>query len=305
MDKFITLNRIIKAGVTNFFRNAWLSTAATAVMLVTLTIMLSGIIMNLTLSKEIDNIVKDITVSVYFEEDAKPEERKELESALRRDSNVRDVTYVSKEDALRILSKRNASRPDILEGLTILENPLPASFEVRVLDLKKINPIIKVAESDKYSGFVEETSYDKDNQAKIDKIANYQGTITLASLIAGAVFAGISILIIFNTIRMAIFTRGDEIKIMKLIGAANWFVRGPFLFESALYGLVASVLSLGIVYSFILSFQEQIEAKIDFSTAMHLFTNQWYFVVFGTLFVGIGIGMLSSTMAMLRYLNLE
>ena len=82
MDKFITLNRIIKAGVTNFFRNAWLSTAATAVMLVTLTIMLSGIIINLTLSKEIDNIVKDITVSVYFEEDAKPKDRKELEEAL-------------------------------------------------------------------------------------------------------------------------------------------------------------------------------------------------------------------------------
>ena len=92
---------------------------------------------------------------------------------------------------------------------------------------------------------------------------------------------------------------------MKLVGAANWFVRGPFLFESALYGLVASILSLGIVYSFILSFKDQISAKIDFTTVMHLFTDQWYFVVLGTLFVGIGIGMLSSAMAMFRYLNLE
>jgi len=305
MDKLITFGRIVKAGTNNFIRNAWLSTAATAVMLITLTIMLSGIIINLTLSKEIDNIVKDITVSVYFQDGSKAQERDELEAALRRDTNVREVTYISKEDALKIFSKNNAEKPEILDGLKITENALPASFEIRVLDLKKIDPIIKVAESDKYSSFVDETSYDKDRQARIDKIANIQGTITISSLIAGVVFAAISVLIIFNTIRMAIFTRGDEIKIMKLIGAANWYVRGPFLFESALYGIVASILSLSIIYGFILSFKDQISAKIDFTTALHLFTDQWYLIVGGTLLVGVGIGMISSTLAMIRYLNLE
>ncbi len=305
MDKLITFGRIVKAGTNNFIRNAWLSTAATAVMLITLTIMLSGIIINLTLSKEIDNIVKDITVSVYFQDGSKTQERDELEAALRRDTNVREVTYISKEDALKIFSKNNAEKPEILDGLKITENALPASFEIRVLDLKKIDPIIKVAESDKYSSFVDETSYDKDRQARIDKIANIQGTITISSLIAGVVFAAISVLIIFNTIRMAIFTRGDEIKIMKLIGAANWYVRGPFLFESALYGIVASILSLSIIYGFILSFEDQISAKIDFTAALHLFTDQWYLVVGGTFLVGVGIGMISSTLAMIRYLNLE
>ena len=101
MHHFITLWRVIKAGLINFFRNTWLSTAATAVMLVTLTIMLSSIIINLILSQEIKNIVEDITVSVYFEDESTEEQRAELEKALRQEDNVQNVTYISKEQALR------------------------------------------------------------------------------------------------------------------------------------------------------------------------------------------------------------
>ena len=304
MDHLITFWRVVKQGLTNFLRNTWLSTAATAVMLVTLTIMLGSVIINLALSKEIDNIVKDITVSVYFKEGATENQRTGLNQDLLKQPNVRKVKYISKDEALRIFSEENKEQPELLDGLTIAKNALPASFEVQVLDLGNINPIVKLAESKKYENFVEETSYDKNREERIQRIASTQRFITTSSAIAGGVFATISILIILNTIRMAIFTRGEEIRIMQLIGATNAFIRGPFLFEAALYGIVASVISLVLVYSALFTLSQEINQYIDFSTVMSFFTGQWYVVVGGTLFIGVGIGVLSSLLAMTRYLKL-
>ena len=304
MDHLITVWRVVKQGLTNFLRNTWLSTAATAVMLVTLTIMLGSVIINLALSKEIDNIVKDITVSVYFKEGATENQRNGLNQDLLKQPNVRKVKYISKDEALRIFSEENKEQPELLDGLTIAKNALPASFEVQVLDLGNINPIVELAESKKYENFVEETSYDKNREERIQRIASTQRFITTSSAIAGGVFATISILIILNTIRMAIFTRGEEIRIMQLIGATNAFIRGPFLFEAALYGIVASVISLVLVYSALFTLSQEINQYIDFSTVMSFFTGQWYVVVGGTLFIGVGIGVLSSLLAMTRYLKL-
>ncbi len=304
MDHLITVWRVVKQGLTNFLRNTWLSTAATAVMLVTLTIMLGSVIINLALSKEIDNIVKDITVSVYFKEGATENQRTGLNQDLLKQPNVRKVKYISKDEALRIFSEENKEQPELLDGLTIAKNALPASFEVQVLDLGNINPIVELAESKKYENFVEETSYDKNREERIQRIASTQRFITTSSAIAGGVFATISILIILNTIRMAIFTRGEEIRIMQLIGATNAFIRGPFLFEAALYGIVASVISLVLVYSALFTLSQEIDQYIDFSTVMSFFTGQWYVVVGGTLFIGVGIGVLSSLLAMTRYLKL-
>lgn len=304
MDHLITVWRVVKQGLTNFLRNTWLSTAATAVMLVTLTIMLGSVIINLALSKEIDNIVKDITVSVYFKEGATENQRTGLNQDLLKQPNVRKVKYISKDEALRIFSEENKEQPELLDGLTIAKNALPASFEVQVVDLGNINPIVELAESKKYENFVEETSYDKNREERIQRIASTQRFITTSSAIAGGVFATISILIILNTIRMAIFTRGEEIRIMQLIGATNAFIRGPFLFEAALYGIVASVISLVLVYSALFTLSQEIDQYIDFSTVMSFFTGQWYVVVGGTLFIGVGIGVLSSLLAMTRYLKL-
>lgn len=304
---FITAWRVMKQGLTNFFRNTWLSIAATAVMFITLTIMLSSVIINMTLSKEIDNIVKGITVSVYFKVEPNQEQRQKLEDALKKQSNVRDVTYISQEKALRIFSEDNKDQPELLEGLTIAENALPASFEVQMYDLSKIEPIVKTAEAKEFDDFVDETSYKKDSQERIKTIANMQRLITNASIVAGVTFAVISVLIILNTIRMAIFTRGDEIRIMKLIGATNAYIRGPFLFEASLYGVVAAAMSLIIVYIALFSLSPELSGYFDsntFTSVMSFFTEQWYVVVGGTLLTGVMIGIISSLLAMMRYLKL-
>jgi len=305
MHYLTTLRRIIIAGFRNFFRNAWLSTAATAIMLVTLLIMITGIIMNIALSKEIDNITEDIGVNIYLLDEDNPRLRKQLTSQLERQENVRSIKYVSKQQALEDFNKDNQSQPEILEGLTIANNALPASLEVRVFDLNEINPIAKTAESSKYQSIVEETSYDNETEDRIKTIGSTQRFVVRGLIAAGIIFAGISILIIFNTIRMAIFTRSEEIKIMKLIGATNAYIRGPFLFEAIVYGLIAATIALAITYVSLAVLGDDIGRYVDFSTVDATFDGYWYLVVIGTYFGGVGLGLASSTLAMVKYLKLE
>lgn len=305
MHYFTTLRRVVVAGFRNFFRNAWLSTAATAIMLVTLLIMLSGVIMNMALSKEIDNITRDIGLNVYFLEPDNEQLREQLKSELKKQENVREVSYISKEQALDDFNEQNESQPEILEGLTIAKNALPASFEVRVFNLNDIDPIVKIAESSKYSSIVEETSYDSETEERIDTIGKTQWFVTRGLIVAGIIFAGISILIIFNTIRMAIFTRSEEIKIMKLIGATNAYIRGPFLFEAMLYGLIASTFALILTYASLFTLGADINRYVDFSTVLSGFTDYWYLAVIGTYAAGVGLGIASSSLAMAKYLKLR
>lgn len=302
--KMMMLVRILRSGFVNFFRNLWLSTAATAIMLVTLTILLVGLILNMVLSSEIDEIVSDITVSVYFLPASDESLRQQLKSDLESNENVREVNFVSEDEALRIFREQNEDDPELLEGLTIAENALPASFEVKVFDLEKIDPLIAISEDQKYASIVEETSYDSDREERIQKIASAQQFITRSSLIAGAIFAGISVLIIFNTIRMAIFTRGEEIRIMQLIGATNAYIRGPFIFESALYGIVAGLASLILVYSTLAGLGTELNERILIQPTIDFFFSNWLVVGLATITIGITIGIVSSMLAMVRYLKI-
>lgn len=183
---------------------------------------------------------------------------------------------------------------------------MPASFEVKVYDLSKVKQVVDIAEGKDFKDFVEETSYDSDSQQRLDAIANVQKFLNRSSIGAGLIFAGISVLIIFNTIRMAIFTRGEEIEIMKLIGASNSFIRGPFLFEASMYGLVAGTISLTLIYAFLGAWSNEINKYLlSFDSTLNFFNDNALYIVLGTLGVGISIGVISSLLAMARYLKLR
>ncbi len=306
MRSFITFFRILKLGFINFIRNAWLSTAATAIMLVTLGILLSGLLINKALSGEIKSIVSDVTISIYFKENFKETQMKELKSALISNSNVKSVNYISKQHALDIFAQQSKNDPTLLEGLTIGENAVPASLEVKVHDLSKIKQVALIAENARYNKFVDETSYDEQSEERIQSIAAVQKFIVKSSIVAGVAFAFISVLIIFNTIRMAIFTRGEEIKIMKLIGATNSYIRGPFLFEASLYGIVAGSIASGLLYGFLYSWGTEIaKYLLAFQSTLDFFQDNMVIISLTTLLCGILIGLISSILALTRYLKLR
>jgi cell division transport system permease protein len=303
--KFVIFKRISNQGFHGYFRNAWLSTAATAVMVVTLTIILSSLAINSVLSDTIDDIASRITVSVYLNEEVSEDDRLQLEEDLRGSYNVEKVVYVSKSDALNEFQDTFSNEPDLLAAFTLIGNPLPESLEVSVEDLSEINSVVTVAEDPKYEAIVDETSVNEDSQADIEGFASAQDFITYSSIAAAGIFAVISVLIIFNTIRMAVFTRSDEIEIMKLIGATPWYIRGPFLFESAMYGLFAGLISSAVVLSTMVGLGPQASDDLIIDPTIIRFSDNAVMIFAATILGGMALGLLSSLFAMSRYLRLK
>ncbi len=300
----ITFWRIIQAGLRNFLRNAWLTTAATAVMTVTLILMTFSFISNSALSSTIKNVTDKIDVTIYLKDAVGVDQVKSLTAKAQAIENVSRVQYGSKADALNEYRKQHSTDPNLLAALTETDNPLPAKLVLEVKDPNHLasvasfinQPEIKALQSDP-------PNYSGKRKTVIDKIVNLSSFFKRTSLIATLIFVIISILIIFNTIRMAIFTRKSEIEIMQLVGATNWFIRGPFIIEAALYGIIAAVLALIFSYSILLVGATKL-SFIDIASTVNFFRNSAGLVILAEAVVGVVIGMVASTFAMSRYLKL-
>ena len=222
---------------------------------------------------------------------------------------VVSVDYVSKEEAQKRFSDSFKNDSKLLEGLTLLGgDTLPASYEVSVNDLSRLGDVEKVAKQDKFKDIVDSVTLGRTDARKtIDRAASAQKFITTASIIAAIIFTVISILIIFNTIRIAIFTRSEEIRNMKLIGATPGYIRGPFLVETSIYGVVAGVIASSVVYFIIVSIGSKISNQAEFVETYKFFTKpiNVFVMYIGTVLVGILVGIFSSALAMEKHLKLK
>jgi cell division transport system permease protein len=301
----ITLWRILLAGLRNFQRNSWLSTAATVVMTLTLAVILTSFMTTTALSGAIKTIVGRIDVEIYLKDSVTAEQTAALRASLESVNNVARVSYTSKSDALARFRGQFGSDTKIKEVVNDAENPLPASFEVKATDPSRLDPISAWVSSDAVKGSIDKYSYAGDRKTAIDKIVRISSFLKTTGIIASIIFVIMSILIIFNTIRMAIFTRREEIEIMKLVGATNWFIRGPFIVEAMLYGVIAAVLAVALGYTMLLVGGPKLTSYIDVTATVDFFRSRLVMVFFGELLIGLLIGATSSLLALSRYLKLS
>jgi cell division transport system permease protein len=302
--------RIVLGGFTYFVRNAWLSVAAMAVMVVTLSIVLFSFIANATFSHTIQDIRDRIDVSVFLVDEITEEQRADLIRQLEEIENVRSIEYVTKEQALDDYIELNKDNVDLQLAITQTDNPLPASFRIKLFnpdiidELKSFldQPDIQELQSD-------ETSYSGDRKEAIDKIAKATTFIRQAGIAGVLVFAFISVLIIFNTIQMAIFNRRDELSIMRLLGAGRAYIRGPFLVESMLIGIFAALISVGLCSGIFTIASDTLDASsfglLDITFASTYFENRFWQILAVQIGVGMLIGFTSSFVATQRYLSLK
>lgn len=305
---FTTTSRIMQYGLDNFRRNTWLTTAATIVMTITLLIIASSFILRMVFADTIADIRSRIDVSFYLSDATTPQQLEQLKSAIRKVPIVTEVAYISKEEARKIYAEQPDTNQQDLEALSELQsNPLPASLRVKTNNPNRLGEVSAVAARPEFKQIVQNTSDSGDRKKAIERIANASRGFEIGSLVASIVFVVISVLIIFNTIRMAIYNRKDEIQIMRLIGANPSFIRGPFLVEAALYGVVAAVISLILMYSFLLTqsgtLLKTVANDIVVEPTVRLFQQWPVLVVLAVLFVGVVIGLLSSLLATRRYLR--
>lgn len=308
--KLIVLERITKAGAVNFMRNAWLSAAAIAVMVITLTIVLFSVIARATFNNTIEQINNKIDVSVYLKDDISAEQKDNLIKQTQQLSTVKSVVYVSKEEALASYKEENKDNLDLLLAISQTDNPLPASLKIKPVDPNNLSELKSFLDKEENKALQsDETSYSGDRKEAIDKISSATSFFQKAGFISIIIFTVISMLIIFNTIRMAIFNRRDELNIMRLLGASTWFIRGPFIVETMLYGLIAAIISVLICNALFSLSSTTFEASslglLDISYANKYFIDNYWLILTAQIGIGIVIGAASSFFATRRYLKFK
>lgn len=307
---FIMQWRIAKSGFQNFLRNITLAVAAMAVMVITLTIILFSVVTNATFSNTIAQITDKIDISMYLKDSVNDDERQKLLAELDALPNVKEVRFVSKDDALEKYKEINKDNLDLLLAISQTDNPLPATIIIKPLDVNRIDEIKTFLESDEIKVLQsDDTSYSGDRKDAIDKISDATRFFRQAGLVGVVVFAVVSMLIIFNTIRMAIFNRRDELTIMRLLGASSWFIRGPFVVETVIYGIISALLSVVLINALFAVSASAFDASslglLDINYAYQYFRSNFWVILAGQLCIGVGIGAISSVIATRRYLKFK
>lgn len=250
--------------------------------------------------------VKDrIDVSIYFKPEVKESKIAEVKTKLEGLAQVKEIIYKSPEDNLAVFSERHKDDAKIQETLQELNgNPMGATLVVKAKDLKDYPEILQILDDPLIGDLVEEKNYDN-NQLVIDRINQIGINVKKIMLIISIIFIIIAILIVFNTVRVAIFTHQNEIAIMKLVGAGNWFIRFPFVFETILAGILAVVAVMLFLYpvlSFAQNYFTTFFAGADFNLVGYFNSN--FILIFGTELLAIIIlNTVSALVAISKYLN--
>lgn len=301
------LKRIIVAGFVGFWRNAFVSLASVFVMTVALFVIGSTLLLDQLLGVSLDQIESKVDINVYFDVNASDEDMRALESRLETLPEVASVTFTSKEEALNDFRQRHQNDELTIQALDELgENPLGASLAVRAKDTGQYENISMFLEEQQAleqpsSPVIDRVNFIRNKEA-IDKLTTIIGMVERASLITMAVLIVAAVTITFNTIRLAIYTTREEISVMRLVGASNTFIRGPFMLQGIMYGMVSGVIALLILYPILLWLGPGTETFFQFNLFSYFVSH---FVYMFSVVVGCGIllGLISSTLAVSRYLR--
>lgn len=300
-----TLLRILSFAWKNIIRN--LGLALTTILLLTLALLSVNVlvVVNTLAQTAVQSVEDRIDVSVIFRPEASPEIVEEVRATLERSNLVREVTLMQRDEVLVKFKERHAGDAEILASLeTLNENPLGPTIVVRAKDPRAFDAILSAIDLPEYNAMIEEKTLDRHEEV-LRKITN--GTAGLRRVGYGLtlLFAAIAFFIIFNAVRVKIYTQREEIGIMKLVGASNWFVRAPFFAEGFFLCLVS--LLLGAVTVFIAArLIDPAAARFfevsGFSIVTALGTQAGLLLLFELLAVFF-LYVLSSGLAMRRYLR--
>lgn len=302
----LDIKRIIRSGFISFWRNGIVSVASLLVTTITLSVIAGLILLQAVLHISLEQIENKVDVTIYMTTDAAENKITDIKASLEQLPEVKTVTYVSATEALDNFKNRHQDDFLTLQALEELgQNPLGATLNVKAKDPSQYESIAK---------FLDTEQAKPDAGGVIDKINYHQNKIVidrLNSIIAGArelgllltiVFVAISIIITFTTIRLTIYFTREEIGVMRLVGAENKYIRGPFMVEGILYGTIASILT---IVAF-LPLTYWLGRNMTEFLGMNLFD---YFIrnllqVFAIVLVsGILLGAISSFLAVRKYLR--
>lgn len=310
--RVVTWTRMVRYGVNNFTRNTWLTTAATIVMTITLLIIFASLVARVVLGDTVDALRQRVDIPIHLRADISDQEVKAAKSKFEADENVVSVRYITLDEARKDFIDKYKPSKEQLQVISDLPT-MPFAPSLRVV-VKNPNETDSLSNLVKYDDAVRSAlspnprlapAFSGENKRVIETIGRWASTAEKAGLLAAIVFTAISMLIIFNTIRMAIFNRRDEIEMMKLIGADKSFIRDPFVVEAVMYGLIAAVIATAAGIAGFIALEPKLRGYGIATQSLHDgLVMFWPVVLLGMIVVGAIIGIASARLAVRRYLKL-
>ncbi len=312
-QKARSTSRIFKYGAIGFTRNIWLSVAATLVMSVTLIILFVTVIASAILTSTADAMREKIDITIYFKPGTSIATLGNMSNTMSADDNVKSVEVSTSEEEFNRLVEENRDNEGIMQTLEdeamkeVMIAGMNATMRIKVYDVNNLDSIKRIVETDRafiiHIDSEKAPTYDV-NRAEIETITSWANIARNGGIVLTIIFLGISILVIFNTIRMAIFSRREEIYMMKLVGADNSFIRGPFIIEAQISGIIAGVIAATIGYFGFHTIAPFLSNYgINISAINSILESKWLIVVYAIVIVlGIFIGTISSSLAIRKYL---
>lgn len=306
---WLKIKRVFKAGLTNFWRNGFVSLSSLVVMFITLFMICSLIFMSAILKFSLNEIKSKVDINVYFTSTASEADIFSLEKSIESINEVASVTYTSQDQALADFKVRHANDALTLSALDELgTNPLTASLSIKAKEPSQYESIAKFLGTGDSTGtsnnpIIEKVNYYQ-NKAVIDKLTKITDAVNAMGFWLAVIFLIISVIITFNTIRLAIFISRDEISVMRLVGASGRYVKGPFVVSGILYGVVSATLVMIVFFG--LAFWLGNISK-NFFVGLDLFDfylknfGQIFLIIFGS---GIALGAIASYLAVHKYLKI-
>lgn len=302
------IKRVLRSGFINFWRNGFVSAASILIMTVTLFVMGSLLFLDAMLDASLDQIRDKVDVNVYFVSDAQEDDVLAIKEDLEALPEVAYVEYVSKEDAISRFRERHQDDQLILQALQELgDNPLGAYLNVKAQEPSQYESIANFLEDENALTPGEGQIIDKvnyfQNKVAIDRLTGLTDSISTLSVLVMIVFFIISILIIFNTVRLAIYTAREEIHVMKLVGASDRYIRSPFIVEGVMYGMVAALIALILFYPITLWVGPFTESFFGATNLFDYYVDNFLQLFVILIITGAILGALSSYLAVRKYLK--
>ncbi len=299
-----TLFRVLKFGFQNFSRHGLLSATTTVIMILAVFVLNGLVIFGVISNAAVTSLQDKIDISVYFKSAAPEDNILQLERALEQLTEVRAVEYVSQEKALEIFKSKHGEDETISQALAELQvNPLLASLNIKAKDPSQYSTIAGYLESEELKDVIEKVTFGQ-NRLAIERLARIVDTVKGAGLAMTIFLAIVAVLVTFNTIRLAIYSNREELGIMRLVGAANKFINGPYIVTGIIYGTLAAIVGSAVSAPLIIIASPYVASFIpDLSLAAYLGAHVPQFLLYQFIF-GIGLGAISAAIAVRRYLKI-
>lgn len=301
---FTALSRIFKYGFQGFWRNGWLSTATISILIITLIVFEGLIIFRILTQTALEALQNKIDISIYFKINTGEDDILKTQKALESLPEVKSVEYISRDLALETFKAKHKADSAITQSLEELQiNPLLASLNIKARNPKDYAMIASRLDSWDSKSLFDKVTYTQ-NATVIERLSKIIDTAERGGFVLTIFLTAVAVLVIFNTIRLAIYSSRDEIGIMRLVGASNYLIRGPYMVEGIIYGFISAVLSLILVSPAIYFISPYIKILIPEMNLWFYFISNLFMLFAYQLLFGIGLGVISSYIAVRKYLKI-